>query len=122
MLNSRRTLLRTFTGTVALLVSQPLMGAAMQRTPQPMPSPHAPDQNAPAGMDGPDIIKPPKDPTNTVNNQAIVASVQQLYKLASELKDEADQVNLHGALSVSFVKKAQQIEKLAKQIKDRAKG
>lgn len=73
-------------------------------------------------MDGPDIIKPPKDPTNTVNNQAIVASVQQLYKLASELKAEADQVNLRGTLSISFVKKAQQIEKLAKQIKDQAKG
>lgn len=48
--------------------------------------------------------------------------VQQLYKLASELKNEVETTNLAAVFPVTFVKKAQEIEKLAKQIKDKTKG
>lgn len=96
------------------------MGA---QTPQPFPSPNAPtNPNAPAGLDTPQIVKPQKAPPNTMNQEQIVASVQQLYKLAAELKDEAEHTNLKMTLPLDFVKKAQQIEKLAKQIKEHAKG
>jgi hypothetical protein len=57
-----------------------------------------------------------------MNQEQIAALVQQVYKLASELKDEVEHTNLTAVFPLSFVKKAQQIEKLAKQIKDRTKG
>jgi hypothetical protein len=122
MFNSRRNVLRTLSGAVAMLAAGRWAGAAGQ-TPQPMPSPNAPkNQNAPAGMDGPDLIKPEKAPPNPLIQEQIAGSVQQLYKLATELKDEVEHTNLNATFSLTFVKKAQQIEKLAKLIKDRAKG
>jgi hypothetical protein len=97
--------------------------SAMAQTPQPMASPNAPkNQNVPAGMNGPELIKPDKPAPNPVIQEQIAASVQQLFKLATELKDEVEHTNLNTTFSVAFVKKAQQVEKLAKQIKDRAKG
>jgi len=88
-----------------------------------MASPNAPtNQNVPAGMNGPDLIKPDKAAPNPVIQEQIATSVQQLYKLAGELKEEVEHTNLNTTFSLAFVKKAQQIEKLAKQIKDRAKG
>ena len=118
--STRRNLIKNATGTAGLLLAGTWIGA---QVPQPMASPHAPtNPNAPAGLDTPDIVKPPKAPPNTMNQEQIAASVQQLYKLASELKDEVDHTNLKTTLPLDFVKKAQQIEKLAKQIKERAKG
>jgi len=122
MFESRRKLLRTFTQIAGILAVGPSVYGAGQ-TPQPMASPNAPqNQNVPAGMNGPDLIKPDKSPTSPVVQEQIAASVQQLFKLATELKDEVEHTNLNTTFSVAFVKKAQQIEKLAKQIKDRAKG
>lgn len=119
-IRTRRNLLKTVTGTTGLLLAGTWMGA---QVPQPMPSPNAPtNPNAPAGLDTPEIVKPEKAPPNTMNQEQIVASVQQLYKLASDLKDEVEHTNLRMTLPLDFVKKAQQIEKLAKQIKEHAKG
>lgn len=73
-------------------------------------------------MDSPDIMHPSKAAPNPLNQEQIAASVQQLYKLAGELKDEVEHTNLTATFSLDFVKKAQQIEKLAKQIKEKAKG
>jgi hypothetical protein len=121
MLESRRQMLRTL-GTTGILMAAPWMYAEAQ-TPQPMASPNAPtNQNVPAGMNGPDLIKPDKPATNPLMQEQIAASVHQLFKLATELKDEVEHTNLNTTFSLAFVKKAQQIEKLAKQIKDRAKG
>jgi hypothetical protein len=125
MFNSRRTVLRTMTGAAGLLAAGRWMLASAQKTPQPMPSPNAPSNpNAPAGLDAPEIVRPGQLPqvTARLNQAQIVAAVEQLYKLAAELKDEAEHTNLAAVFPLSFVKKAQQIEKLAKQIKDRAKG
>ncbi len=55
-----------------------------------------------------------------MSQEQIAANVEQLYKLALELKTEVEQTNLSVTLPVDFVKKAQQIEKLAKQIRQRA--
>jgi hypothetical protein len=97
-------------------------GEALQ-SPQYRPSPNAPgNANAPAGMDGPEIIHPDKDAPNNINQMQIVGLVHQLYKLSGELQDEVDHTNIKATFPLSVVKKAQQIEKLAKQIKDRAKG
>jgi len=122
MLDSRRSFMRAVAGMGGALAAEwaPKM---LAQTPQPMPSPNAPaNQNVPAGMDGPDIIKPNKAAVNPLNQEQIAAKVQQLYKLASELKEQVEHTDLKSTFPLEFVKKAQQAEKLAKQIKDMAKG
>jgi hypothetical protein len=122
MLKSRRSLLKGVVATAGAVATAPWALAAPQ-TPQPMPSPNAPtNQNFPGGLNGPPVSSTDKPATNPMNREQIAAMVQQLYKLASELKDEAEHTNLAAVFPVTFVKKAQQIEKLAKQIKDRTKG
>jgi hypothetical protein len=122
MFGSRRNLLKSVVGTAGTLVTAPWMYAALQH-PEPMPSPNAPtNQNFPGGLNGPQPTKGDQTPPNTMNQEQIAAMVQQLYKMASELKDEVEHTNLAAVFPVTFVKKAQAIEKLAKQIKERAKG
>jgi hypothetical protein len=123
MIESRRSLFRTISGLAGALAAGPWLRSEAQNPPSPMPSPNAPsNQNVPAGMDGPDIMRPNKPPINPLNQEQIAASVEQLYRLAGELKDEVEHTDLRSTFPLTFVKKAQQIEKLAKQIKDRAKG
>jgi hypothetical protein len=122
MLESRRLLVKTVVGTAGTLATAQWMYAAFQH-PQPMPSPNAPNnQNFPGGLNGPQPAKGDKAAPNPMNQEQIAAMVQQLYKLASELKEEVEHTNLAAVFPVTFVKKAQEAEKLAKQIKDRAKG
>jgi hypothetical protein len=122
MLESRRSLLKTVAGTAGTLATAPWMYAAFQH-PQPMPSPNAPNnQNFPGGLNGPQPTKADRAAPNSMNQLQIASLVQQLYKLASELKEEVEHTNLAAMFPVTFVKKAQEAEKLAKQIKDRAKG
>jgi hypothetical protein len=123
MLSSRRSLLAVLSGMAGAIAASPWLSGVAQNPPSPMPSPNAPaNQNIPAGMDSPDLIKQNKPLVNPLNQEQIAASVEQLYKLAGELKDEAEHTDLRSTFPLTFVKKAQQIEKLAKQIKDRAKG
>ena len=122
MLKSRRSMIKVITGTAGMFAAAPWLGAALQRTPQPIPSPNAPsNENAPAGLN-PEIVKPDKAQPNPLNQEQLARSVEQLYQLAGELKDEVEHTDLRSTFPLDFVKKAQQIEKLAKQIKERAKG
>jgi hypothetical protein len=122
MFKSRRSLLISVAGTAGTLATTPWMRAAFQH-PQPMPSPNAPNnQNFPGGLNGPPVSNSDKSAARTMSGEQIAAMVQQLYKLASELKEEVEHTNLAAVFPVTFVKKAQEIEKLAKQIKDRTKG
>ena len=120
-MDSRRKMLESLAGAAAFLaLSVESLGSP--QSPQPMASPNAPrNQNVPGGLD-PAPMKPDKPPPNPLMQEQIAAWVQQLFKLAGELRDEVQQTNLNATFSVSFIKKAHQIEKLAKQIKDRAKG
>ena len=122
MLKSRRSLLKSVAGTAWTLATAPWLYAAYQH-PQPMPSPNAPNnQNFPGGLNGPPISNSDKAAPRSMNREQIAAMVQQLYKLASELKEEVEHTNLAAVFPVTFVKKAQEIEKLAKQIKDKTKA
>jgi hypothetical protein len=121
MPKSRRHIIQAAAG-IAAFTFTPWLRTALAQIPQPMPSPNAPtNQNVPAGMN-PEIIKPDKPQPNLLNQEQIAKSVNELYKLAGELKDEVDHTDLRSTLPLDFVKKAQQIEKLAKHIKDQAKG
>lgn len=56
------------------------------------------------------------------NQKDIKKSVEKLFDLAKELKEQVDKTDSATVLSLSLVRKAEEIEKLARQIKDRAKG
>jgi len=123
MLDSRRSFMRAVAAMAGAVAAGLAPAVAAQGPPQPLPSPNAPaNQNVPAGMDGPEIIKPNKPAVNPLNQEQIAAKVQQLYKLAGDLKDQVEHTDLKSMFPLDFVKKAQQAEKLAKQIKDLAKG
>ena len=125
MPQSRRRLLTIFAGAAGVLASEPLLGLAYpaQHTPQPMPSPNAPNQNFPPGLNGPDN-QPSSDKkqVDPKKQEEIRTDIQKLYDLATELKEQAGKADLNATLPVTVVKKAQQIEKLAKQIRELSKG
>lgn len=91
--------------------------------PQPRQSPNAPEnQNAPQGLEGgPTSIETSRVSVDLQNEKELRASVDRLYVMVSNLKNEVDKTNANMVLDVSLVKRAQEIEKLAKQIRDRAK-
>ena len=126
MKRSRRTFLVNFGGSAAVLATNVMWGAGapMQRgTPQPLPSPNAPNPQFPPGLNGPDIK--PHDKTKTVNPQNqkdLRTDVEQLYQLATQLKSEFDRTDSSAMLSVTVIKQAQKIEKLAKRIRELSKG
>ena len=96
---------------------------AMQRTPQPKPSPNAPtNPNVPGGLNTHPTDSPDRLPVNTINAAQIGTMVQELYQLALELKQEAEHTNLNNTLPVDFPKRAHEIEKLAKAIRERSRG
>jgi hypothetical protein len=123
MPQSRRHLLTIFVGAAGLFAAKPLFVSAQAHTPQPMPSPNAPNQNFPPGLNGPDQ-RPDSDKkvVDPKKQQEIKADIQKLYEMVSELKEQSEKTDLNSTLSLSVVKKAQQIEKLAKQIKELSKG
>lgn len=126
MKRSRRTFLVNIAGSAAVLAANVTWGAGapMQSgTPQPLPSPNAPNPQFPPGLNGPDIT--PHDKIKTVNpqNQRDLRTViEQLYQLATELKSEFDRTDSSAMLSVNVIKQAQKIEKLAKRIRQLSKG
>ena len=121
MLESRRRLL-IFLGTSGFMAVTPGL-PAQSRTPQPLPSPNAPDQHFPPGLHGPDIT-PDKGEhrVNPDDEKEIRKDVEQLYELATELKNQVEKNNSQLILSVQFIKNAQEAEKLAKKIKNVSKG
>jgi hypothetical protein len=121
VLRSRRTLFVTLAEVAGFLAVAPMLTAQM--SPQPMPSPHAPDPHFPPGLDGPQVR--PDSGTKQVDPEVearIKQDVRQLYLLASDLRLQVEKANPGSTLSLSVVKDAQEIEKLAKQVKNLAKG
>lgn len=121
MLESRRRLL-FFLGTSGFIAAAPNL-LAQRPTPQPIPSPNAPDPRFPPGMNGPGIN--PNTGERTVNpddEKEIRKDVDKLYELATELKNQVEKNNSQLMLSIAFIKNAEQAEKLAKKIKNLSKG
>jgi hypothetical protein len=120
---SRRSVVFSLAGGVTALVSASALYSQPQRPDiQPLPSPNTPDPNHPWGLAG--HGQPPIDRKgNAKQNQAEVkASVEKLYILISELRDEVQRSDVNLTLPVSVVKKSHEIEKLAKHVKELAKG
>ncbi len=125
MPQSRRQLLATFVGVAGGLTAQPALsfGALFQRTPQPIPSPNAPNPNYPPGLNNAGVHSDSDAKAVDPQKQTeIRADVQKLYDMALELRDEVAKTDANTVFSLSVVKRAQQIEKLAKKIKELSKG
>jgi peptidoglycan hydrolase CwlO-like protein len=56
------------------------------------------------------------------NDKDMKKKVEQLYKLASELKEQVEKTDSSKVLNLDLVKKAEEIEKLAHDIKTRSRG
>lgn len=123
MPESRRRCLTILSGIVGVLAAKPFLFAQMRPTPQPIPSPNAPNQNFPPGLNGPDNRPDLKNKSADPHiQQEIKTDVQKLFELALDLKQEVEKTDASATLSLSVLKTAQQIEKLAKQIKNLSKG
>jgi len=97
---------------------------AQQQAPEPPPFVDPSNPHGPRDKDGSDL--PNRGNTAkailTQNQADIKKSVEKLYDLAAQLKDQVNSTDSTAVLSMALVKKADEIEKLAKLIKDRAKG
>jgi len=120
---SRRSVMLALVGGASALAAAGALKAVPQRPSiEPRPYPNAPDPAHPWGLSG-HQDRPAEAKTMDKQNQAEVkASVEKLYALISELKEEVEKSNASTVLSVSVLKKSQQIEKLAKHVKELAKG
>ena len=122
MPETRRKLLVTLVGTAGLVAVEPILCGQLTHNPMPMPSPNAPNDHFPSGLDGPPPTKSNPNTFNPETQKEVRADVDKLYDLISDLKKQMDATDLNATLPLSVVKKAQQIEKLAKQVKEKAKG
>jgi hypothetical protein len=122
MPKSRRQVIQGFAVLTGLAVSVPLVVFGQRPTPQPLPSPNAPNPAYPQGMNGPGPSQPDQKAIDKQNQAQMREDIDKMYALISDLKQEFSLTNSANVLSLSVVKKAKEIEKLAKQVKDLAKG
>lgn len=122
MFYSRRSMVATLATAVTAVLTESVLHAELQGPPQARPSPNTPNPDHPWGLAG-EPNKPVDRLTINRQNQAEVrSSVEKLYQLAGELKEEVAKTDTNNTLPVSIVKKSQQIEKLAKHVREVAKS
>ncbi len=101
-----------------LLLGTPAWGQPAAQAPRNQPPVrHIPeDSNLPASMDKKQLQR-----INQERFHKLKHDTDELYRLASELKDSVDKTD-QNQLSVDVMKKAEQIEKLAKSVHDKMRG
>jgi hypothetical protein len=120
---SRRRLMFALVGGAGTLVAGSDLYPRPQRpNVEPLPSPNTPDPNHPWGLAGHDERPADRKTIDKQNQAEVKASVEKLYVLISELKEQVEKSDVNLTLSVSVVKKSHEIEKLAKHVKELAKG
>ena len=120
---SRRRVMFALAGGAGALVAGSALYSQPQRPDiQPRPPPNTPDPNHPWGLAGHGDRPPERKGVDKQNQAEVKASVEKLYVLISELKEQVEKSDVNLTLPVSVVKKSQEIEKLAKHVKELAKG
>jgi hypothetical protein len=97
-----------------------LLAVAVRSMPQNPPS--RPSDPGSKEEDGPRPALPSSKVILEANDKEIKKSVEKLFQLATELKNEVEKTDSVTILSLAMVRKAEEIERLAKEIKSRAKG
>src|SRR5271155_2490516 len=87
----------------AFAASPALFSAAQKSVPQPIPSPNAPDQSFPPGMNGPGIKDPDARTLDRQNQAEVKAQVEKLYALVFELREQMKQTDGTATLSLTVV-------------------
>jgi hypothetical protein len=118
----RRLMLALASGAGALVAGSNLYPQPQRPTIEPRPSPNTPDPNHPWGLGGHDERPADRKAIDKQNQAEVKASVEKLYVLISELKEQVEKSDVNLTLPVSVVKKSHEIEKLAKHVKELAKG
>jgi hypothetical protein len=122
-IQSRRSLIHGFAVFTGLSAAAPLLFARqMNQTPQPIPSPNAPNPRFPNGMNGPNPTGPDQKAIDKSQAAQLRTDVDKLFALVTDLRQEVSLTSNADVLSLSVLKKAKEIEKLAKQVKDLAHG
>lgn len=122
-MDSRRTFLTSLLlmGVSSCLITHPLEAQSpVVRPPQPRQNP-VPGQNPSDDNTNPPLPDAEKKMLED-NDKDIKKKVEQLYKLASELKDQVEKTDSSKVLNLDLMKKAEEIEKLAHDIRNRSKG
>ena len=119
-MDSRRTFL---TSLLLMGVSSDLLVHQLpgQNPPRPTPTP-TPGQNPGDDNSAPPAMPDAEKKMLESNDKDMKKKVEQLYKLASELKDQVEKTDSSKVLSLDLLKKAEEIEKLAHDIRNRSKG
>jgi peptidoglycan hydrolase CwlO-like protein len=118
MYESRRSLLRSMAGVVALFSLAASAGRGQDPFPK-APTPMRPGEDEP--LPNPNAKSPTKIRLEE-NQKDIKKDIEKLFDLASQLKQQVEKTDATVVLSLGMVKKAEEIERLARQIKERAKG
>ena len=121
---TRRRVMATMAGAVAGLASESIWAQVRTATPQPLPSPNAPqNENVPAGLDGANIpvvngrnVVPPAT-WMEIRNQA-----RELLAMTLDFKEKVDSTNLGSKLPLDLLKQARRIEKQIKKIERQMKN
>src|SRR5690242_17113808 len=115
MIGSRRRFLTVFlaSGVPLALINSSLHAQGGGAVPSPRPVQRDEDTGEPK-IDSKAILES--------NQKDIKKSIERLFQLASELKDEVEKTDSVKVLSLAMLKKAEEIEKLAKGIRSRAIG
>lgn len=120
---SRRSVMLTLVGGASALAAGTLLNASPQRPNiEARPSPNTPDPSHPWGLNSHRDKAQDSKALDKQSQAEFKASVEKLYVLVMELREQVGTSDGNAVLSVSVVKKSQQIEKLAKHVKDLAKG
>jgi hypothetical protein len=106
-----------------LFLTTILLGLAVQPVRAQNPLPKTPNPASTPGTDS-DNPQPPNMDKKLLeeNDKDMKKKVEQLYELASQLKEQVEKTDSSKVLSLDLVKKAEEIEKLAHDIKNRTKG
>ena len=121
MFDTRRKFLTVLTaaGSLAILRAATLSG---QSKPSSSGRPGPPDPTTDTDDTGPATAKSPTKIMLEANEKDIKKSIDKLYQLAMDLKEEVEKTDSSKVLSLAMIKKAQEIEKLAHDIESRARG
>lgn len=122
---TRRDVIVTMTAALAVtLAAKPLAahaeGQAQTPSKQPLPSPNAPNENAPVGLDGSEIPVVSGDRVFAPANwDEVKKYAQKILDIATDFKWQVDHTNLKATLPVLLLHEARDLEKLAKQVQKR---
>jgi hypothetical protein len=121
MFDTRRRFLTFLTAAGSLVILR-----AVSLSGQAKPSTGGGRPTAPPDPSGdPDEASPSKSPTKVMlesNEKDIKKSIDKLFQLATDLKEEVEKTDSSKVMSVAMIKKAEEIERLAHDIKTRARG